>query len=356
MVTEFLHHGELAPDGKNVVVTSQGKAVPFRVLQVGPGDFCRVAFQPVRGQNEYEILYGGKGSDDPPPAWTATDGLLLETRQFKNCNLNNFDAVRTAFNSAKPIGADYVPNVHHAENPFTLRREPFLSRYSGTLYISTAGKYGFMTSSQDASFLLIDDKQVVSAPGHHGPAHHAVRGSRQDVELSAGPHKFEYYHAAAGGNAMMVAAWEINAKDAKPQQPALIPPENFHAERIGRLPAAGLTLRTQKVPPDFEAAIGGDVPLPDDDLAMIGVSFRDLSPHALTAQGKPLWDFGDGQTSELANPQHVYLRPGVYAVKLTFRRAGKDAEITNRIEIDRPNLTRREGVKEQEKGIRSMSI
>ena len=225
-----------------------------------------------------------------------------------------------------------------------------MSRYSGTLNIAAAGKYGFMTSSQDASFLLIDGKLVVSAPGRHGPAHQARRGSRHDIELSAGPHKFDYYHAAAGLNAMMVAAWEVNPQDAKPQQPVLIPAENFHAERIGRLPAGELTLRTMRTAPDFEASIDGDVPLPDNDLALIGVSFRDLSPHALTSQGKPQWDFGDGQTSELPNPSHVYLRPGVYSVKLTFRRPGKDAEIANRIEVDRPNLTRREAAKEKQKG------
>jgi len=56
------------------------------------------------------------------------------------------------------------------------------------------------------------------------------------------------------------------------------------------------------------------------------------------------------QTSDLAKPEHVYLGRGLYSVKLTFRRAGKDAEITNRIEIDRPNLTRRESNKEKEKG------
>ena len=125
IVTEFLHHGEITPDGKNLTVVSQNKIVPFRVLQVGPGDFCRLAFQPLRGRSEYDILYGGKPSDEPPPAWTSTDGLLLETRHFKNCNLNKLESVREAFDSAKPIGADYVPAVHHAENPFTLGREPF---------------------------------------------------------------------------------------------------------------------------------------------------------------------------------------------------------------------------------------
>ncbi|MCC6126688.1 MAG: PKD domain-containing protein [Pirellulales bacterium] len=350
VMTEFLHHGEIAPDGKNLMVVSQGKVVPSRVLQVGPGDFCRLAFQPIRGQNEYDILYGGKPSDEPPPAWTSTDGLLLETREFKRCNLNNFNAIREAFDSSKPIGADYVPAVHHAENPFTLKTEPFLSRYSGILNIPSSGKYGFMTSSQDASFLLIDGKLAVSAPGRHGPVHRAFRGSRQDIQLSAGPHKFEYYHAAAGPNATMVAAWEINPKDAKPQQPALIPAEHFRAERIGRLPANNLTLRTMKTAPDFAAVIGGDVPLPDNDLALVGVSFRDLSPRALSNQGKLQWDFGDGQTGDATRPEHVYLRPGIYAVKLTYRRAGKDAEIANKIEIDRTNLTRRESIQGQERG------
>jgi PKD repeat protein len=350
VVVEFLHHGEITPDGKNLAVYNLGKPVPFRVLQVGPGDFCRVAFQPTRGQSEYVILYGGKPSDEKPPGWTNTDGLLLETRQFKKCDLQSLESVRTAFSTAQPIGADYVSAVHHAENPFVLAVEPFLSRYSGTLNVSSSGKYGFITSSQDASFLLIDDKLVVSAPGHHGPAYQARTGSRKDIELSVGSHKFEYYHAAAGANAMMVATWEIDPKTPKPEKPVLIPSENFHAERIGRLPANRLTLRTMKNVPDFEAAVEGDVPLPDNDRAMIAVSFRDLSSPALTNQGKLQWDFGDGQTSEVANPHHIYLRPGVYAVKLTIRRPGKDAEITNRIEVDRPNLTRREILKEKEKG------
>ena len=30
-----------------------------------------------------------------------------------------------------------------------------------------------------------------------------------------------------------------------------------------------------------------------------------------------LWDFGDGQTSTLQNPSHVYATPGSYTVTLT---------------------------------------
>src|SRR5574340_1755988 len=84
VVTEFYHHGEIAADGRNVVVVARNQQrVPTRILQLGPGDFCRLAFQTVAGSDEYEIYYGGNPPGDAGPAWTSRDGLLLETRRFK---------------------------------------------------------------------------------------------------------------------------------------------------------------------------------------------------------------------------------------------------------------------------------
>ncbi len=341
VVTEFFHHGEIRPDGRNVLVIAQNKElVPLRVLQVGPGDFCRLAFQTVAGQSAYEILYGGNPPTEKPPPWSCRDGLLLETRQFKACDLHSLDSLREAFDKAPPIGADYVEGVFHSYNPFRLADEPFLSRYSGYMDIRQPGTYGLVVSSQDCSFLLVDDKQVASAPGQHGPEHRVLPGRRQDVKLAAGLHKFEYDHAAAGDSAFMVAVWEPDPKDRKPQQPTPIPAEIFHSHLIARLPASHLSLRTAKHVPDFVAKIAGDVPLPDNDVPLVGVLFRDNSVKALTMAGAKLqWDFGDGQTSDLPNVDHVYLRPGLYAVKLSVRRAGKTIDVTNRIEVDRPRVS-----------------
>src|SRR3972149_3230142 len=48
VVAEFFHHGEIRPDGRNVIVAAQNKElVPFRILQLGPGDFSRRAVQAV---------------------------------------------------------------------------------------------------------------------------------------------------------------------------------------------------------------------------------------------------------------------------------------------------------------------
>ena len=106
VVTEFFHHGEIRPDGKNVIVLAKNRTlVPVRVLQLGPGDFCRLAFQPVRGQSEYEILYGGDPPTEALPPWTARDGLLLETRQYGSAIFRSWRRCARRSRRPQPIGS-----------------------------------------------------------------------------------------------------------------------------------------------------------------------------------------------------------------------------------------------------------
>jgi TolA-binding protein/chitodextrinase len=344
VVVQFFHHGEIKPDGKNVAVAAREDLVPCRILQLGPGDYCRLAFQTIRGQKIYEVLYGGDAAPETPE-WTNKDGLLLETRVYKDCNLNGLESVRDAFRAARPIGADYVENVHHACNPFAEKPGPFFSRYSGSLMITTGGKYGFFTSSRDCSFLLIDDKLVVEAPGAHGPTYDTHPGTRKDIQLSAGRHKFEYYHAAAGSDAMMTAAWEPNPGDPAKAKAQAIPPESFHAAAASHLLPGPASTRAVKLVPDFLLEVAGDVPLPDNDVHLVGVRFRDTTPKALTMKGKLSWDFGDGQTYEGESPVHVYLHSGLYTVTLTVKLGSKPYNMTNRVAIDPPLIFPKESEK-----------
>ena len=60
VMTEFFTHGELGEGAKGLaVLDSRLNTVPWRVLQVGPGDFCRIAFQTVPKERYYRICYGG---------------------------------------------------------------------------------------------------------------------------------------------------------------------------------------------------------------------------------------------------------------------------------------------------------
>jgi PKD repeat protein len=136
---------------------------------------------------------------------------------------------------------------------------------------------------------------------------------------------------------MMVAAWEPSPKEAKPK-PAAIPPEAFGANAVLREAAGPPTTRGEKNIPDFLLNVTGCVPLPDNPLPLVGVQFEDASPKALLSGAKHVWDFGDGQTSDKANPVHVYLRPGLYRVKLSLRRAGRPIDVTNRVYVDQPRI------------------
>lgn len=341
VVVEFLHHGEIAPNGRNLAVVARNQQfTPVRILQLGPGDYCRLAFQTLPMQSAYQILYGGNPLPDGTlPAWTNRDGLLLETRQYQRCDLWSLDSVRAAFQESKPIGADYVDGVMHSCNPFSLGSEPFLSRYSGTLHIATPGTYGFFLATQDCGFMLIDGKLVASSPGRHPPARHARPNARNEVRLSAGAHALEFYHAAAGSEATMALSWETGPA-AKPQ-PERMPHEVWNAASIVKLPVEPMSTKWAKFLPDFFYRIEGDVPLPDNPLPLVRVAFKDNSSKALTMKARVLWEFGDGQTSEQSEPVHVYLRPGLYTAKLTVTRQPKSVTTTNRIYVDRPIIIER---------------
>ena len=331
VVVEFFTNGELDPDGSNLAVFDRVGTVPWRVLQTGPGDFCRLAIQTNPRQSNYHIYYGGEpSSKGDRPAWTQTQGLVLETWGWSPCDLNQLESIRLAFSRARPIGSDIVANVFHRADPFALTPGPFLSRYAGSLRIARAGKYKFHTSSQDASFLLIDGKVVVSAPGQHGPVGDARFSG--EVELTTGQHVFEYIHAAASNDACMVAAWQPPGA-AKPE---VIPGESFGFDRVRHLPAGHLQHRTKGTLPDFSSESVGEVPLVDSNDSLIRVQFTDIAVKAVSLGARVRWEFGDGQTAESLNPQHVYLRPGIYPVTMTMRRGTKSLSTTNRVAISRP--------------------
>jgi len=75
VVTEFLHHGQINAQGTNVLVTGGGQQpVPTDVLQLGPGDFCRLRFQTTPGQ---------RPSPPRPSAPRRWDTLRRDTRRFR---------------------------------------------------------------------------------------------------------------------------------------------------------------------------------------------------------------------------------------------------------------------------------
>ena len=329
---QMLTHG-LPAD--RVLVFSRGGPRPVAVLQRGPGDHLRIAFAPAPRRTKYWIYFGADEATvpaqrieslrvSPPPV-----GLLLETREFVGFDLHSLDALRAAFDRAKPFGAVLVPQVFHRVNPSAPGAGPFITHYTGTLRVHRSGQYRFFTTSQDCSFLLVDGKLVASAPGRHGPVPRARYGGT--IRLETGPHRFDYWHAASGMAACMVAAWQPPGAS----KPEVIPPEAFAAEQLVNAEAAALEHRSGRDYPDFMLRVQGAIEIPGPNVRLVHVRARWLGTRGRRAEESVQWDFGDGQVTEgVLEPEHVYLHPGQFTVRVRLgRRSHRRLEVASRIRI-----------------------
>ena len=355
LVTQFLHQGLInlvtrgvdpreENAGKTVLVTTKAKKiVPFRILQFGPGDFCRIAIQLDDRASSYTIYYGVPTGKQPNPdvqlaPWTTDVGLLLETRAVERAfGMETAEQLKLGFEQARPIGANYVSQVMHGFNPMTVRREPFLSRYTGNLYITQPGTYDILTSSHQASFLLLNGQVAAEQAGRRGRVWDANPEFVKRIHLAAGKHSFEYYHATSDNHGSMMAVWEFNPGE-RMKKPELIPPEVFDSAKVAWAASGGLTLADSPGAPDFEYRILSSVPLPDNDTQLIAVQFVNKTATGIAARGKATWNFGDGLNSDEANPGHIYLKPGIYTVELILENADRRFSVANRIEIDQPHI------------------
>ncbi len=326
-VADFFSGGLVRPDGRDVrVADAEGRFVSHRVLQMGPGDLVRVAFAVSPGVERYYVYYGNE-SADPPPPWRPKRGVLLEARRWKNGDLGRLTAVRDAWQRAPALGADFVPNVSLGFNPFADSSVPVVFRFVGFFRADEAGRYQVATSSDGPSWVLVDGEEVVSWPGQHGATSRARH--TKPVSLTAGVHRLDYWYVNPGGQVIAVAAWR------RPGQTRYeaIPPSAF-------LPVVEASLverdvKGRRVVADFFPEKAGQTWWPDH--YAVRVRFRNLSRGVSRRHGGSFrWDFGDGQTSTEAEPDHVYLAHGDYKVALRVSRGAMNHtfETTVRVEPD----------------------
>jgi tetratricopeptide (TPR) repeat protein len=255
-------------------------------------------------------------------------GLLMEVKKFVGDNPpRNLAQALTFWQGTREVmGADFVPNIFFGYNPFG-PSDSFQAHYRGWLNLEQPGRYLFATTSSDASFLLIDGKEVVSWPGRHPPAHRARHEGPAD--LKSGRHQIDYYHVHTGGDPTAVAAWT---------RPGAVRPEVIPA--LAFLPVAHATVQPeqvldQSVIPDFDVKRTEAFLDPEADTFLYRWSFRDLTAGIDRKYYRPLWDFGDGNTANVWTPSHVYLAPGVYTVTYQLKGVERSATTTQRILVER---------------------
>jgi len=325
-VCTFLHGGLAKPDGSDVRVAVRGRQlVGHRVICMGPGDLCRVAFAAASAETRYYVYYGNPKAPPPDP-WQPQRGLLLEVRRWSGPQPDRLEQVQAAWDKAQPIGADFVSHVSFAFNPFGESDRPAIYRFTGWFAPPATGAYTMATTSSGGSWMVIDGQPAVAWPGPHGPlgdARHAAL-----VALTAAPHKLEYWNTSPGNPTTMVAAWQ------PPQAPRfeVVPARAFLP--VVEAALLELDLPGERLVADFFASNAGETWWPDQ--YAIRMQFRNLSKGAsLTGGARFAWDFGDGQTSSAASPAHVYLAAGDYTVTLKCIRLADSSTFRAKVRVDR---------------------
>ena len=317
----FLSMGFMKDDASDVRVIGPQGPLPYQILSTGL-DECRLAVVLKPGIRHFHVYYGNPNPTEPPAPAEIERGLVLETRRFQGGDCANWEQMKALVRKSGPsLGKDFVPQVYHGYNPFG-PSDNYVSIYHGWIVPPETGRYVFSTTSDDASFLLVNGKLVVSKPRWGG----AVRNARfrsGPVPLRGGRrYPFEYYHVEGTDYQAAVAAWQPPG-----QGFGLIPASAFSG--VYECRPGTLQIKDRPISPDFQPVNQGEAIFQGKTYFRFEFKDRTLGD-AFTY--RPKWDFGDGCTSGDRNPVHIYLENRAYTVTFCLTKGGKEHRVSQRLE------------------------
>jgi tetratricopeptide (TPR) repeat protein len=217
-------------------------------------------------------------------------------------------------NRGRCFGRGFVDAVFHGGNPFG-NSDNYLSIYTGYFSVPKQGKYKFATASDDASFLSVDDKLVVTWSGKHNVwASGGYRGRfRQEVDLAKGVHSFRYDHIEYT-HAQVAAAYI--------QRPG--------EKRLGvlkfQMPEQARVINVERKGGEYEPFVvireTGEI----DAAGTLYMVVTDL--FAMKGASDYEWETGDGNRVKGRKARHIYLWEGIYPITLHYTVKGKKKSVS----------------------------
>lgn len=301
------------------IADESGRVLPMTLLQVGPGDRVRVAFQP-RGAGRRSYAYFGHDATDPPrdpEKLPLRGGLVWESRPFIDAmDGDDPQRYREAWekSDAKPIGISFVDRFFIGMNPLgdNLRS---VSRISGTIDVPTDGNYQFAVAADDRAAVFIDGRPLLVARMSND-----VRFNRA-MPLKKGPREVVIYHADVGGESRLVMVWR------KPgdMQWMTIPPA-----ALAPMPVVATAGRLERLKSpliaDFAVEYLDECFVYNAYSHRVRFTARPTLPERAKATYE--WTFGDGTAATGETVEHVHLRDGVFDVTLRVTTPGGSDERT----------------------------
>jgi PKD repeat protein len=320
----FYTDGHALPNGEDVrVATEDGKLVASHILTAGPGDRIRVVFSMLKNVRDYEIYFGNPKPASPPAGLDDVhykSGVLIETKQWTGGAVTNFEQMEKSWERSKPVlGKMMVDRVFLGYNPFG-PQEQWISKFTGSLFAPLDGNYMFAVAADDVATLYIDGKPLVFAPlGGADIRYNAA------VHLSRGRHDLRVYHVNFAGPGYVSLGWR-RPDTAKVE---VISRESFgicYSGLVGPMEEHNKTLVADFIPTQESECFFND---------SYSYRYSFNSRAKATVATRYHWDFGDGQSSDENEPDHVYLVDGIYAVKMTATAGGNSDTQTCMLAVSR---------------------
>lgn len=309
----FAHQAAIQASGADIRVTdANGAIVNHEILRLGPGNQAELLFE-CKGAKVGSVyhVYFGNATETAPKKWTAEAGVVLEIRKKGEGTIDSWPNFQKLWsNSNDLVGRTLRHKIFDGYNVLGPNAN-FLSYYRAYVNVDQAGSYKFATNSDDASFVLVNDKLVASFPSVHNANANMAQHSGA-IDLKPGLQKIEYYHCQIDSEMTTCLAWQ------RPGDKQIILMEDFVFTSIGRAKAQAIEAADKRPLLDFSWA-------PRDHLTVNG---RTIIRYAFESSAPPNttlhWDFGDGTTltsqksKENVADSHGFLAAGMYTVTLSI--------------------------------------
>ncbi len=318
----FLSNSKHKADGSDFrVVTAGGRVTRSRVVSVGAGDEIELVFDTVKGIRDYYVYFA---NGKPPAVEDAVGkgGLLMEMRQWNGQPVEKIADLPAAFEASKTVlGKTMLQRIYQGVNPFGMQ-ERTVSKLSGSLFAPIDGEYVFAVAADDRGALYLDDKPVVFARYGAGDSRFQDR-----VYLKRGWHALVFYHVNISGDGPFGVFW---------RRPDMEKLEIVGRESFGLLGAAQagpLEQVNRPLTADMSSEYKGEAFYAGNYSHRVALALRTTFAQSDRVQWH--WEFGDGQSADGKELEHVFLTSGLREISVTAKAGQLSDTQTFRISVDR---------------------
>jgi len=325
------------------VFTDTGTPVGSDVLWSAPGEPTTIVFDSSSGAKRYFVYLG---SDWPVlPLGGLKGGVLLESRAGDGKQIDHLPDMLQAWNASKTVyGLALIPAIFEGGHRFGPQGN-LLEHFQAPFALANDGPVSFAAISNDASFVLVDGKEVVEWPGAHDFRPGLGGQFQGTVNLTAGAHVLDYYYAFLSGNENHPLLACLAAKGGPLTDWTMLTPDNKFF-----LPSDHAHLVNYELQLNVPGNVGG-VPGPAfafdwgiEGQSVLGSEIPDPGLIALRLNCRPQtsgtvnWTFDDGTTAKGQSVPHLFPRPGMRTVQIEIDDGDKSLHFTQTISVH-PNWT-----------------